>query len=84
LYRAIVGNIIVVGVLHLRLKISVVESGRVLTLRMTSNIKSLTQSHKVIRAKKKQKREQLPAIVFDEDARKCVYISFAVSVIAGV
>ncbi|KAI9442388.1 nucleolar protein 12-domain-containing protein [Lactarius indigo] len=37
---------------------------------MTSNIKSLTQSHKVIRAKRKQKREQVPAIVFDEDARR--------------
>ncbi|KAH9083730.1 nucleolar protein 12-domain-containing protein [Lactarius deliciosus] len=37
---------------------------------MTSNIKSLTQSHKVIRAKRKQKREQIPAIVFDEDARR--------------
>jgi ribosomal RNA-processing protein 17 len=37
---------------------------------MTSNIKSLTQSHKVIRAKKKQKREQIPAIAFDEDARR--------------
>jgi ribosomal RNA-processing protein 17 len=38
---------------------------------MTSNIQSLTQSHKVIRAKKKQKREQVPAVVFDEDARRC-------------
>ncbi|KAF8265807.1 nucleolar protein 12-domain-containing protein [Lactarius quietus] len=37
---------------------------------MTSNIKSLTQSHKAIRAKKKQKREQVPAIVFDDDARR--------------
>lgn len=37
---------------------------------MTSNIKSLTQSHKVIRAKKKQKREQVQAVVFDEDARR--------------
>ncbi|KAH9176620.1 hypothetical protein EDB89DRAFT_2112593 [Lactarius sanguifluus] len=37
---------------------------------MTSNIKSLTQSHKVIRAKRRQKREQIPAIVFDEDARR--------------
>ncbi|KAN0129197.1 Nucleolar protein 12 (25kDa) domain containing protein [Lactarius tabidus] len=37
---------------------------------MTSNIQSLTQSHKVIRAKKKQKREQVPAVVFDEDARR--------------
>ncbi|KAI9461248.1 nucleolar protein 12-domain-containing protein [Lactarius psammicola] len=37
---------------------------------MTSNIKSLTQSYKAIKAKKKQKREQVPAVVFDEDARR--------------
>ena len=60
-----------VGVLHLS---ALLNRAVCISLRMTSNINALTQSYKVIRAKKKQKREQIPAIVFDEDARRYAYI----------
>ncbi|KAH9952968.1 nucleolar protein 12-domain-containing protein [Russula dissimulans] len=37
---------------------------------MASNVALLTQSHKVIKAKKRQKLGQVNAVVFDEDARR--------------
>jgi hypothetical protein len=41
---------------------------------MASNIEFLTQSYKVIKAKKRTKLGQANAVVFDEDARRCVHI----------
>ncbi|KAI0256162.1 nucleolar protein 12-domain-containing protein [Lactifluus subvellereus] len=37
---------------------------------MASNDQLLTHSHKVVRAKKRQKQEQVKAVVFDDDARR--------------
>jgi hypothetical protein len=42
---------------------------------MSTNLSVLTKSHKVIAAKRRQKREQIKEIVFDEDARRCVLLS---------
>jgi ribosomal RNA-processing protein 17 len=41
---------------------------------MASNIQLLTHAHKIVKAKKRQKREQVKAVVFDEDARRCAFI----------
>ncbi len=46
---------------------------------MASNVELLTQSHKVVKAKKQQKLRQAKAVVFDEDARRCAYNSFSLS-----
>jgi hypothetical protein len=40
----------------------------------TSNVDLLTQSYKVVRAKKRTKLGQAHAVVFDEDARRCAHI----------
>jgi Nucleolar protein 12 (25kDa) len=42
---------------------------------MASNIQLLTHAHKIVKAKKRQKREQVKAVVFDEDARRCAHPS---------
>jgi hypothetical protein len=41
---------------------------------MASNVDLLTQSYKVVKAKKRTKLGQANAVVFDEDARRCVHI----------
>lgn len=41
---------------------------------MASNVDLLTQSHKVVKAKKRTKLGKASAVVFDEDARRCVHI----------
>jgi hypothetical protein len=41
---------------------------------MASNVELLTQSHKAVKAKKRQK---VNAVVFDEDARRCAYSHFS-------
>jgi len=41
---------------------------------MPSNLTVLTQSHKIVAAKKRQRREQIKEIVFDDDARQYVVI----------
>ena len=46
---------------------------------MASNVELLTQSHKVVKAKKRQKLGQASAVVFDEDARRCAYSPFSLS-----
>jgi hypothetical protein len=44
---------------------------------MASNIQLLTHSHKVVKEKKRHKREQVKPLVFDEDARRCAYITLS-------
>jgi hypothetical protein len=44
---------------------------------MASNVALLTQSHKAVKAKKRQKLGQASAVVFDEDARRCAYSPFS-------
>jgi hypothetical protein len=43
---------------------------RTTTFSMDSNIAVLTQSHRAVAAKKREKRNQIKEIVFDEDARR--------------
>jgi hypothetical protein len=38
------------------------------------NVDLLTQSYKVVKAKKRTKLGNANAVVFDEDARRCVHI----------
>lgn len=38
----------------------------------SSNIASLTKSHRAIAGKKRARREQIKEIVFDDDARRCL------------
>jgi len=40
------------------------------TYSMDSNLAILTQSHRAVAAKKREKRNQIKEIVFDEDARR--------------
>jgi ribosomal RNA-processing protein 17 len=40
---------------------------------MASNVDLLTQSYRVVKAKKRTKLGQANAVVFDEDARRCVH-----------
>ena len=42
---------------------------------MQSNLAQLTHAHSVVAAKKRAKREQSGQVVFDEDARRSVFIS---------
>jgi hypothetical protein len=44
---------------------------------MASNVALLTQSHTVVKAKKRQKLGRASAVVFDEDARRCAYSPFS-------
>lgn len=39
---------------------------------MPSNLAVLTKSHNIIASKKRQKKEQIKEILFDDDARRCV------------
>jgi ribosomal RNA-processing protein 17 len=41
---------------------------------MASNVDLLTQSYKVVKAKKRTKLGKANPVVFDEDARRCVHI----------
>ena len=50
---------------------------------MASNVALLTQSHKVVKSKKRQKLGQASAVVFDEDARRCAFITGPFHYLAG-
>lgn len=42
---------------------------------MASNVELLTHSYKVVKAKKRTKLGKASAVVFDEDARRCVHMA---------